>query len=421
MASPLRRAALTWLFRLLSSVGLSALVTQATSARAAELALSLNVGPDLQAREWFARVEPQLSFSSEPLKLELAAPLRLAMGPLFEGEPGAYRERDFDSSSDAGRVLRRLEVTLGRDAFSLRVGPLSHARLGHGTLVQGFTNELDPEQAPAGAMMAIRSGPLAAELLASDITRSELFAGTLSLEPLTLLGFATDRFHLLVSGAVDGSAPTPGEARQVSFIGAGSDLVLLRFDSFRLTPYFDANARAFEHGVGLHAGLMLDIDLTLTSFSLQAEWRRARGAYLPDYFDVAYQLERLAWSDALPKSSVEREEPWDSALVTLRASFASIDIQTSVSTRPGGALDGSLVLSTNLPLLNFAAVGVWRGESEGRPERLLMAAQSTLRFTDMLYLWSHAGRLYELGSAQRGEGPKPLWLLGAGAGMAMGL
>nr|MBK7067378.1 hypothetical protein [Deltaproteobacteria bacterium] len=142
-----------------------------------------------------------------PVRMDFAAPLRFGMGDF------AFREADYGSARDALRILRCVRLDLGDyrrpedrhdpncDAYesssglhervygSVRMSPLRDISLGHQTLVQGFSNSLDPNLPQIGAQAEGIIRDLGAfHFLMDDVSAPRLVAGNVSIRPLQIAG-----------------------------------------------------------------------------------------------------------------------------------------------------------------------------------------------------------------------------------------
>jgi hypothetical protein len=138
-----------------------------------------------------------------PVRFDLAAPLRFSIGEF------RFREEDYAQPRDAFRVLRCARIDVGDfptvpDRFdptcepyrdpdhvnpgfyaSLRMSPLRNRTLGHGTLLGGFNNSLDPNLPQAGATLDVLWREYGhVHVLLDDITRPRVYGGTLSFRPI---------------------------------------------------------------------------------------------------------------------------------------------------------------------------------------------------------------------------------------------
>jgi hypothetical protein len=403
-----------------------ALLAAAPAASAGQLLSLIEFGPEYFAGEGWAVLEPALGWDTEQLQLELALPLRMRLNPAQASAHGRFRKEDWDDLSDAGRALKRLDLIAGERSLVLHLGALAHQNLGHGTIVNGFGNALNPDQLPVGGLGRLAVSGVAIEALASDLLGPGIFGGGLSLEPLSFWGEPNDRLHLTATAVADWKAPLSQGTEHLVVYGGGIDAAILRSQVLKLAPYFDLNSRGA--GWGIHAGLLADLALGGADFSLKAEWRRAEAPYQPEYFDVVYLVERVAATGGpsegtpVPKAGAGGaiENSWRGEA---RMKVRSLSAAAALSSRGRGVLDASAVLSAEVGAVELAGFAALRAFDWGEnPQKTYFFAEARYRFTPFLYLWGLGGKLYRL-LPQDGELDRiePTWQLGAGIGGAVAL
>lgn len=392
----------------------------APNAQGAEHSLYVDVGIEQQQANWLMLVEPGLSIKSRPLELRLAAPLRFDVEDSFH-----LWKRDWDDLSDAGRVLRKALLQVYDGAVRISLGHLAHTTFGHGTLVQGFIASLDPDVMPLGASARVQLGPIAFEAMVSDIFGPEVFGGSLALEPASVFGVTYDRLHLTGSLVADPRSPgvwreveTQADTSWVILYGIGLDWAIVRTERWQLAPYFDANFNG--KGYGFHAGLLADVVLRPLKLSLKAEWRWAKAPYAPDYFDLAYTIERRDyWSSSeLPIAqalALDAADPEHSGKVELRLESGPLSATAVFAGLGKDLFNASIAVNAVAGDFEFSLFGALRHFKFGsNPDRSLGIAEARYRFLDYFYVWVSAGQLYRFDEAGRAA-PLFLWSTGIGA------
>ncbi len=385
----------------------------------------LEAGPELVGQEWFASLAPGLSYESEIVSLHLEAPLRLRMNPRLAAERGALRTADFDELSDAGRVLRKLDLTLAERRVVIHLGELAHESLGHGTILSGYANSLDPARLPVGALARVVAGAMALDLICSDLLAPGLLGGSLTLEPLSLGKELNDRLHLASTALFDRGAPASPASAPVLVYGVGMDVAAYRSQMLTVAPYLDANGRG--NGFGLHAGLLADLRLGPVELSAKGEWRRSKTPYQPEYFDVGYLYERFDAERFLDADGASVPVPKaDQAFPTangwrgeLRARASAMSAAVSASTRGRGLYHLSAMVDADFGHFDLAMSAAVRGLEDGRAEKVFVAAEARTRVGGYFYVWAHGGQLYTVAAAAAGAIAEPITQLGLGLGAAL--
>lgn len=386
----------------------------ASLAHARELTGFVEAGP-VWFEDGYVLVEPGLAWESEALALELTAPLLLRVIDFGGGDRGPLRRADWDERSDYGRFLRRFSLTLADGAVVLRAGALSWERIGHGTLFSGYSNTLNPDRHPAGAALTLAAGPVTAQAIWSDLLASRAGGGALVFEPLSLIGDApNDRVHLIVQGGLDLGAPG---TQALALWGLGIDAAVVRSTLLRLSPYVDFNRRG--SGSGLHAGLLADLTIAGVDVGLRAEWRRTWGPYQPEWFDLAYEIEREDLLGA-PKAAHDFGvgNGWRAEA---RVQYRALSIALASSSRGPDVQDASASIGAEVGDLSFALFGAARAFDDARaPDKVFALGEVRYRFGDYFHLWLEGGRIHRLMPREGGGVSAPaVTRIGAGLGGAL--
>ncbi|HEY3452503.1 MAG TPA: hypothetical protein VGK67_39530 [Myxococcales bacterium] len=392
-------------------------------------ALSLEAGPEYFGGEYYAALVPAFTLESEPVSLELDVPFRLRLNSDLSRERGVYRTEDWDALSDAGRVLRSLDLRLGNRTFVGHLGALAHETLGHGTIVSDYGNALLPDAQPIGLSARLAAGPVVAQVVGGNVLGLDVTAASVGIEPLSLWGEPNDRMHLSVNAAADWD-PQAVSTQYAAVFGASLDGTLLRRKEAKLAPYADFNTTA-RGGHGLHVGILADFLISSVELSLRAEYRHTRGPYQPEYFDLAYSLERttsliepetLGTDTSLAKADVpfRTDDTWR-AEARLRVGPVSLaaDVRSRGRDPFTRALvhDASGVLEIeNGPVSVSAFVAARQFDWGHNPGRILALGEVRYRILPNLHVWTVGGRSYRL----EGGGASELWQLGGGIGGALG-
>lgn len=129
-------------------------------------------------------------------------------GNLRIGRDGKLRKEDFDETYDYLRWINYLSWGQQTDTIYLRVGGLTRATLGHGTIIGGYSNNSSYDERRIGLAAALRLGAVGAEALVSDIFRSGLLAARPYIHPfqffpvLSSIGLLSD-IQLGFTGTLD--------------------------------------------------------------------------------------------------------------------------------------------------------------------------------------------------------------------------
>lgn len=230
--------------------------------------LTLPSGPRGGGQDLFVTGLPLLAFDAGPdFGVELGAALRLRV---FDDPPeqrafdhgGILRREDWDQLSDFGQVLRELRIGAPAAPFHFRAGAFTAYTLGNGQLISRYTNQLNPDYHPAGAVAVAFIGATRTELFASDVLGGRLFAGELTVDLGRAVGAgeaAFDRYHGSLAVAHD-FGRAGGSAPSLSLAWLELDAALVRDDRFQLTGYLGTGGRVQDDGASIGATLGVAAD-----------------------------------------------------------------------------------------------------------------------------------------------------------------
>lgn len=287
-----------------------------------QIHLGANAGHAVIAGDHFATVSATAAIEAGDMAFDLVAPLRYRIQDVSprDGEAAmGIRSLDWDEPSEWLRVLRRLEFRRSGDAIYGRVGRLAGATIGHGSLVLGYHNNLQPDHGMAGLRLDTDLGLWGLQAFINDVVTWQVLALRAFLRPLdsspsrllrslTLAAtFAADLqapLHPItdVDGAraFDSRGVLRAERDLLAMYGLDLGLEAWRSKSTALVPYLDLNLMprsAEDLGVGLHGGLYLHVRPRDPTFELilRYEARLESGPYAAAWFDGMYEVERFQY------------------------------------------------------------------------------------------------------------------------------
>lgn len=210
-----------------------------------------------------------------------------------------YNEWDFLSWQDAIEdVLLKIRfVQVQTDTFLFKLGNLPEMTIGHGSLVDGYANDLEfPSKRRVGIQLNLDFGQFGFESMVGDVFLTKLFAGRIFTRPLfgaPVIG----NLGVGVSAFIDQDPLLNGNSKAFGY-SADLDLPILKFPLFAMTLYSDAATLGYADdilktnqmmkGLGLFAGLKG----TIVIIDYRAEYRRIQGGFIPNYVDKFYDVDR---------------------------------------------------------------------------------------------------------------------------------
>jgi len=236
---------------------------------------------------------------------------------LYSTDNGAIRAKDWNSSYDYLRLIRYLRYGHKLDPVYARVGTLDAARLGHGFIVNYYTNEASYDLRKIGLEFDLDFGPFGFETITSNMGRAELLGTRGYYRPLHFSEIPIlKNFAMGASFARD--FDPDGRTRTddgVSVYGFDLELPLVKSQIFNTYLYADwaqiqgysylkKQSETFGHGeaVGIYTGLGNLFGILEVAARLERRWLGKE--FIASYFDPFYEVERfrVAGSDTVYKT-----------------------------------------------------------------------------------------------------------------------
>ncbi len=214
-----------------------------------------------------------------------------------------------------GRFIRYLRWGQKGDDVYARVGVLDYAQLGHGSIMYLYKNSPSFDDRRLGAEFDLDFGKTGFETVYGDFTEPGVFGirgyvrplQYTTLAPVPIIGglevgatwagdYRKDSRDTNVTRALSFVGPEPPPQKEnlgtMNILGADLGLPLLRVPMVSSTLYFDY-AKIVHFGSGEALGLQTDFSgLGIFNIFTKFERRWSGDHYIPDYFDVFYELER---------------------------------------------------------------------------------------------------------------------------------
>ena len=241
---------------------------------------------------------PELAFG----KIGIGLNLNL----LFNTETGDIRSEDWDETYDYFRMIRYLRYGNKFDPIYARIGTLDAARLGHGFIVNYYTNEASYDNRKIGLAFDLDFGKWGFETITSNLGRLELLAGRGYYRPLhgvvdipIIKGLALGASYARDFDPDDNLA-TNDDTYEYGF---DAELPLVRTAIFNSTLYYDwAQLAGFssvdnmrrDFGSGQAVGVMASFGnlMGLLDLSAKLERRWLGEEFVPSFFDAFYEIQR---------------------------------------------------------------------------------------------------------------------------------
>ena len=225
---------------------------------------------------------------------------------LYDTETGHIRSKDWDTGYDYFRMIRYLRYGHKWDKVYARVGTLDAARLGHGFILNYYTNEASYDNRKIGLAFDLDFGRFGFETIASNLGRAELVGGRVYYRPL--LGIVT--VPIIKNFAVGATYTRDfdpdawsGTDDGVSVYGFDFELPIIKtqllntmlyFDWAQLNGYSSIENESRTFGSGRAIGVSTSIDNLggLIDLSAKLERRWMGEEFVASFFDPFYEIYR---------------------------------------------------------------------------------------------------------------------------------
>ncbi len=247
----------------------------------------------------------------------------------YKAYGGVLRKRDWNEWQDYARLIRFVRYGHKRDPVYLLAGQMWGASIGHGTLLNRYSNSLSIDHPKFGLAVDLNSTFVGVETLTDNATGPSILGGRIYVRPLgdtpilsglavgaSLISDRTAPRSLAYVTGPDGSRQLKQDAGNGSVIvdnfdamyAAGVDVEyeVLRNSIIQLIPYVDGN-RLLGAGNGLHLGvltnLFLPVPIIAVDIQTRFEYRFMQPGYIPEYFDQTYDLGRIQYAVIQPDNT----------------------------------------------------------------------------------------------------------------------
>jgi hypothetical protein len=236
---------------------------------------------------WVVRFRPELDLGKFGIGLDIE---------LLMNDDEGIRDNDWDYSHKWVRLIRYVRYGHRFDPLYARVGALDDVVIGHGFIVNHYTNWYDEDYRRLGFDLGVSSKSAGIEAFSSNLGRWEIVGSRAWLAPLS---WATTSFagRVRLGGTVAADADPDENTNtddEVMVAGVDAELPLLYGPPLRLYLYAD-HAEIRHHGQGQGVGIGGEVGRFMGISEIQArlERRFLGDHFLPAYFDAFYGVERF--------------------------------------------------------------------------------------------------------------------------------
>jgi len=350
------------------------------------------------------------------------------------------RRGDWNQPRDYLKLVRFVRYGHKREPIYLLAGQLWGSSLGHGTLVNRYSNSLSLDQRKFGIAFDFNSDYFGVETLLDNVAGVGVLGGRAYVRPFAgMPGLGGLAFGVTV--VVDPTAPlvpfasvpaVPFDANgdpmvpQRAFAAGGVDVEYELFHNqiVDVIPYIDGN-RLFGGGNGLHVGALMNFRLPVpiidVSLQTRLEYRHMQPGYIPEYFDQTYDLGRLQYAVTVPGGGFASKQAaaFDAKAAggkPVKGYYGELAFNFAGLVQIGGLLQdyeqdngASLGLFATVPKFEAVKLSAYYlrknfanlGNSFELDERSLLAASAAIRVRGPVYLVADFRRQWQV---DRGSG-----------------
>jgi len=215
---------------------------------------------------------------------------------LYNTKTGHIRSKDWDSGYDYSRMIRYIRYGHKGDPLYTKIGTLDAVRLGHGFIMNYYTNEANYDERKIGLIFDLDLGPYGFESMTSNLGRLEVVGLRAYWRPLRRV----INIPIIKNIAFGGSFVTDVDQDSyrdtkdgIAVWGLDAELPLIDGRLFRSFLYADF-AQIMAYGSGAATGISAGLKVPAGILNLQAKLeRRFLGEkFIPSYFDAFYEIDR---------------------------------------------------------------------------------------------------------------------------------
>lgn len=247
-------------------------------------------------------LHPEISFGKFGLGLNIDL--------LYDTKTGGIRTKDWDESYDYFRMIRYIRYGWKGEEFYTKVGTLDGARLGHGFIMNYYTNEADWDERKLGLEFDLDFGSFGFESVTSNLGRMEIIGGRAYVRPLQQL-ITVPVIKNITFGATFVTDTDPDENRnskdKVSVYGGDVELPVIDTRIIWTGLYADY-AKISDYGSGKAVGIGFQFKNLFGVLHVETRFeRRWLGTeFLPSFFDAFYEIDRFL--PISPQGGIRKED-----------------------------------------------------------------------------------------------------------------
>lgn len=400
---------------------------------------------------YFAAITPQINYNTEvadqPLDMSFGVPVRLQ---LLDTRPdggwthaGRLRKQDWDEASDFAQIIRNITYGGKEGHVYVDVNAFKSSSLGHGTILKRYNPNLNLNSRQVSGEIDAFGDYGGGELYVNNVVGPNVIGGLLFAKPLSFVdksSYVMRSFSLGATVVADIDAPLRNrldysdldndgarerviavdqntfqplfKSTQVVAYGFDTEVKLVDTKTTDWKTYLDYSMLAsglptddpkalnlgdiptkYVNSGGLTWGNLVRLNLgedTIHALRLRAELRRYDPNYLPSYFDVMYEIQRLQYRLAAPTgSSASRQQQM----------VNGTKLQSILGRNPDGSKVLGMYFEASWKIAELFAMAVGLEVNDSTPDNNLFVHLELPRYKNFQFL----ATLHRRSSASAGD------------------
>lgn len=172
--------------------------------------LSIDYAATLYDKDYYFHISPSLSYNlNDDFGISLSVPVNVLLvdnEPKFEKEKtGSLRKFDYNESNDYGRFVNYIwygqyeQEVPGKVTYSLQVGDIRDGRVGHGTILNQYNNNIRHDIYNVGVLADFNTDYMGIQVFSNSVTTRDVNVARVYIKPLAL-GRGIYNFFLIHRG-----------------------------------------------------------------------------------------------------------------------------------------------------------------------------------------------------------------------------
>ncbi|MBI4726170.1 hypothetical protein HY768_02920 [candidate division TA06 bacterium] len=246
------------------------------------------------------QLAPELRFSKLGVGLDVT---------LLIDKDGNLRKNEWKPASKMARLVRYISWGSKPDKFYTRVGALDATTLGNGFLMNNYNNRADDLNRKIGMELNLKfpwgDAPtmFGFQSMISNFGRSELYGFRGFVCPLANTGIPIAKGFELGGTVVSDVDPDQDKANKdgVTAFGADLGLPIINISILASRIYYDfGQIKEFGHGSAVGISALISFPGNAVTLGAKLEQRFLGQRFLPQYFDMFYEVDRFRVVDSIP-------------------------------------------------------------------------------------------------------------------------